>query len=281
MDCSQTLRFYGTFCFTSIARPTYLLHSATKPPGVCAKRLEILYEDLDAELLKGISLSPFTKDVWKSLYLYKPQRRCTQYSTLHRCIDKNTVQESFTIVPKMSEPCAFSAAYQYFQLLPSLADVSIYFQRQVCPQLGEKCHNTAVSISHADYLDIDFDTIAQKFTITIYQYKPPNAESWYDHISNSGRKHIVEVGVLAIEPTQEIEEQTLGGFLTIVGENERPSVYLISLFLLSIQVLIIRSDSILFPCSSSFPEPVRGIQLPCQHDTPNRLPSHTSSIFSI
>ena len=86
------------------------------------------------------------------------------------------------------------------------------------------------SIDHADYLDMDFDTISQSFTLSIFQHKPPNTELWNDKISNRDGQYAVEVGVLASQqPPKEIEEQSLGGFLTIVGEDERLSAYLKSL----------------------------------------------------
>ena len=85
----------------------------------------------------------------------------------------------------------------------------------------------ADSIDHADYLDMDFDTISQAFTLSIFQHKPLNTELWNDRISNREGQHAVEVGVLASQqPLKAIEEQSLGGFLTTVGEDERPSAYL-------------------------------------------------------
>ena len=124
----------------------------------------------------------------------------------------------------MSQRFTSSAAYQYFHPLHSLIDLSIYIQQKLCSQLRERCFDTAASIKYADYVDMDFDAISQVFTLSIFHHKPPNSDSWHSRISNRGGQNTVEVGVLTNEPTKEIVEQSLGGFLTVVGEDEIPSI---------------------------------------------------------
>lgn len=77
----------------------------------------------------------------------------------------------------------------------------------------------------ADFLDVDFDTISQALALVSFQHRQPDSGSWNEQISNHGGITRVEVGVLANETPRELEELTLGGFLTILGEDDKPSTH--------------------------------------------------------
>ncbi|MCJ1282978.1 protease B nonderepressible form [Xylographa opegraphella] len=86
----------------------------------------------------------------------------------------------------------------------------------------------ANSLGSADYVDIDFDTISQALTISTFHGEPPGQIGWTERFNNFDGAVKVEVGVLATEKPTEPEELSLGGFLTIVGEDDKPSPTLFS-----------------------------------------------------
>jgi hypothetical protein len=101
-----------------------------------------------------------------------------------------------------------------------------YIEQVICPKFGGKtCLDRAAKVATADYIDIDFDTISQALVITTFHSAPSGAEAWNEQIGNEGGNIQVEVGVLAsmlsIDP--EPESLSLGGFLTVIGEDDEPS----------------------------------------------------------
>ncbi|MCJ1476894.1 protease B nonderepressible form [Lambiella insularis] len=81
----------------------------------------------------------------------------------------------------------------------------------------------ADTLSDSDYVDIDFDTISQALTIITFHAGPPFSTGWTERISNLKGAVKAEIGVLANEPPKEPEELSLGGFLTTIGEDSKPS----------------------------------------------------------
>jgi hypothetical protein len=73
-------------------------------------------------------------------------------------------------------------------------------------------------------VDVDFDTISHALTITTFW--PPATQSL--DLTNFTPKDRLEVGVLSVETPQEPEELSLGGFLTVVGEDSKPAPTLFS-----------------------------------------------------
>lgn len=68
---------------------------------------------------------------------------------------------------------------------------------------------------------MDFDAISQVLAVKSFQPSSPE-KLWNDEIKAEGAK--VEVGVLANEQATEPETLSLGGFLTILGEDTKPSM---------------------------------------------------------
>lgn len=71
----------------------------------------------------------------------------------------------------------------------------------------------------AEYIDLDFDTISHALTISSFWSSRTSALA----ISTSGPKDRLEIGVLSNEKPIELEELNLAGFLTVVGEDTKPS----------------------------------------------------------
>jgi len=80
------------------------------------------------------------------------------------------------------------------------------------------------SFLEASTVDFDFDTISHALTITAFW--APRVQSV--DIEGMSAKDRVEVGILSVESPKEPEELSLGGFLTIVGEDTKPKPTLFS-----------------------------------------------------
>jgi hypothetical protein len=71
----------------------------------------------------------------------------------------------------------------------------------------------------ADYIDFDFNTISHTLTVSTFWA----SQTWDFSISNNDEKSRLEVGILSNEKPIELEELNLAGFLTVIGEDTKPS----------------------------------------------------------
>lgn len=131
-------------------------------------------------------------------------------------------QKSFTTLPV--ERFALSAATQYYQPLESLHDLVEYGQHKLCQSSDQECLSRISSLLDASSVDIDFDTISHALTITAFW--PPQTR--HLSVKNTIKNTRLEVGILSVESPKEPEELSLGGFLTVVGEDTKPSPTLFS-----------------------------------------------------
>ena len=134
----------------------------------------------------------------------------------------NSAQQSFTILPV--ERFSLSAATQYYQPLESLDDVVEYTKHKLCKTSQAECLARVSSFLQASTVDFDFDTISHALTVTAFW--APQVQSI--NIEGTTAKDRVEVGILSVESPKEPEELSLGGFLTIVGEDTKPKPTLFS-----------------------------------------------------
>ena len=122
----------------------------------------------------------------------------------------------------ISERFASSAAYQYYEVLPSLKDFVTYIQQKLCAQ-HNSCQAKADALNNADYVDIDYDTISQSLVLNAFRHTSSGSPTWNEQISIQDGSAKVEVGVLANEKPTKPEELSLGGFLAVLGEDTKPS----------------------------------------------------------
>jgi hypothetical protein len=92
------------------------------------------------------------------------------------------------------------------------------------------CENEAEFATHAASVDIDFDAISHTVDLSALWSADKDAVSRRPGSGITDRavvkyreSHRVEVGVLQNEPVKEVEELSLGGYLTVLGEHEKPS----------------------------------------------------------
>ncbi|KXT04867.1 hypothetical protein AC578_3424 [Pseudocercospora eumusae] len=140
--------------------------------------------------------------------------------------------ETFSRPPVLSERFASSSTYQFFHGPDDLAEISEHIRRHFCPglpvgsEIGQICKFVADAGSDA-YVDYDYDVISHAVTITTLS-TPPNGQGHSEQAFSHKIKpdDRLEVGILAPESPDEPEELKLGGYLTVVGEDDKPSATL-------------------------------------------------------
>jgi len=139
-------------------------------------------------------------------------------------IDCESPERSFTTLP--NERFSQSASHQYYSPLASITDLAGYMANKLCIATDNNvCSNELERFIYSTQVDIDYDSISHALTITMLLpskfmsldvTRPPNLQSR------------LEVGILSNEKPIEIEELSLGGFLTVIGEDMKPSPTLFS-----------------------------------------------------
>ena len=137
-------------------------------------------------------------------------------------LDCLSPETSFTTLP--NERFSLSAATQYYQPLENLNDLVEYTKHKLCRGSDPECVKRVATLLQATSVDIDFDTISRALTITAYW--PPHSQSF--KIPRIAPNDRLEVGVLSVDTPKEPEELSLGGFLTVVGEDTKPKATLFS-----------------------------------------------------
>ncbi|APA10579.1 hypothetical protein SS1G_12618 [Sclerotinia sclerotiorum 1980 UF-70] len=151
-----------------------------------------------------------------------PDLLCPALKKVFGKLDCVSPEESFI---KLSvERFASNAATQYYQPLEDLTNLVEYIQQKICKASDKECLRRANSLSYASSVDIDFDTISHALNIIAY-WEP---QTWEPEITNAASKDRVEVGILSVETPLQPEELSLAGFLTVVGEDSKPSPTLFS-----------------------------------------------------
>lgn len=132
----------------------------------------------------------------------------------------------------LSTRFASTSSFQYHSILPSLSELVVYIQRKICSHSDQICIHTASLLNIADSLDIDYDSISHTLTFSAFWSKPPTF--LYDPILDSTVSGVwtvkvhatkdqkVEVGILHDSRPADRHDIQLGGYLTVVGEDDRP-----------------------------------------------------------
>jgi len=191
-------------------------------------------------------------------------------------------KETFSTPPILSSRFTSSTSSQYHSVLPSLSDMALYIQQQVCRSTDSSCQAAATSLLTTTYLDLDFDMISHALTVTAFWHKEPNGQTWNEKIDKVGRDGTIEVGVLNREIATEPEEISLGGFLTVVGEDVKSSTCTLFPPPLTVQTTNFPSQaphSSHFPPATTpfFPTPPPPSTPPSPHPPASTQPSTSSS----
>lgn len=167
--------------------------------------------------------------------------------------------ESFSSPPILSERFSSAAQYQYFYPLSRLLHFQTTLAKLVCGtgSLKSSCVSEAAALSYASYLDIDFDVISHAVTLSGFWREGLSADMAKSVPTKGSPNDSLEVGVLVAEKSDEPEELKLGGYLTVIGEDDEPSkldrfhAHQSTSLKMIILPTLARSDSLLLP----FPPP--------------------------
>lgn len=140
---------------------------------------------------------------------------------------------TFTQPPILSERFAAAASLQYYSLLPSLNHLVAYIQRDFCLRSSVICAHDASLLNLVDTLDVDYDSISHSLTLTAFWSKPPavlydpvtgltRQDSWDIDVQRVSELDRVEVGILSTSQATDAHDLQLSGFLTVVGEDDKP-----------------------------------------------------------
>lgn len=77
----------------------------------------------------------------------------------------------------------------------------------------------------ADSIAIDYDTTADTITLSTFWSQPHSETAWTEDIGVIGSNGKVEVGILSNEKSIDPEDLTLGGYLAVVGQDTKLSMY--------------------------------------------------------
>lgn len=97
-------------------------------------------------------------------------------------------------------------------------------QQKICSPSDTACHTNAANLNAADYLDINYDSISHALVVTVYRSESCATGGWDEEFRYPGAASKLEVGVLTNEKTIEPEDNSFGGFLTVVGKDTKPSI---------------------------------------------------------
>ncbi|KAJ9611523.1 protease B nonderepressible form [Cladophialophora chaetospira] len=169
----------------------------------------------------------------------QPDRLC---NLVHRLFGKQLKCESphatFISPPLVSERFAQTSSLQYYSHLPSLKHLVAYIYHTSCAQNDLLCVHTIALLNFADSVDADYDSISHTLTFTAFWSKQPPV--FYDPIGDlttldawnldveAKRDDRVEVGILSAGKANDPSDLQLSGFLTVVGEDDRPKATLFS-----------------------------------------------------
>jgi len=81
---------------------------------------------------------------------------------------------------------------------------------------------SAHSLLSASYIDLDYESSSESLIITSYWATAPEGKAWDETIDYQNHER-VEVGVLNPERSEEPHELKIGGWLTVVGHDVKPS----------------------------------------------------------
>ncbi|KAI1302583.1 PIG-X [Xylaria venustula] len=150
-------------------------------------------------------------------------RLCNQLRAAFGALDCSTPAESFTKLP--TDRFSHSAAFQYFQPLDTLANLSAYAELAACIPRDSDCKEWAQSIATAVSFDLSYDAISHAVKATAVWPEDRQQLSIASHPN-----HRTEVGILTPDSPPSLESHELGvtGLLTVLGEDTKPSPVLFS-----------------------------------------------------
>lgn len=125
----------------------------------------------------------------------------------------------------MSERFSQAAAFQYYQSIAvshDFAKFAEYLKKHACPD-DSRCSDDLSKLEGATSIDMDFDAISHAVVVNALWAAGPSNRTWpRETIIPYKATDTTEIGILNREKADEPEEVALGGFLTVIGQDEKP-----------------------------------------------------------
>lgn len=142
-----------------------------------------------------------------------------------------SITDTFSKTPVRSERFASASTYQYYHLGSIDQYIGVHVLERLCaskPADLHACKEQVQELENASYIDIDFDAIGHAFVFTAF-WNPDRLKILPGQRDKRPIKKVkpedtIEVGVLQSEKATEPEELSLGGYLTVIGETDHPSI---------------------------------------------------------
>ena len=118
-----------------------------------------------------------------------------------------------------------STTSQYYDYIDEIDRIKGPFQRTFCGEnASHECYDMVNSFATSSYVDIDYDTISRGVVLTAGWVQARDDEKgWTQKIRQPSKDATVEIGVLSLEGNADPEDIQFGGFLTVLGQDEKPS----------------------------------------------------------
>jgi hypothetical protein len=175
--------------------------------------------------------------------LFGPELKCS------------STTESFTRPSQVSETFSSSASYQYFQVLPSLSHFNKYLQANAWHtdlKARIACENEAEFATYYDAISHAVSLSAAWSADSNALVKRPGSGITDRVVVQFRENHRVEVGVLQSEKADEAEELSLGGYLVVLGEHDKPSMFSLPHNQYDLKLMSTsRPDTVFFPIPPS------------------------------
>jgi hypothetical protein len=116
-----------------------------------------------------------------------------------------------------------SASLQYYGYLESPLGLVNYILERLSGTSSERLDDAVLSLIEASYIDIDYDAISHTVVLNAFWEKAQDYRSWTETTSLSTKDETIEIGVLSHEPNPDPEAIAFAGFLTVLGQDTKPS----------------------------------------------------------
>lgn len=156
-------------------------------------------------------------------HLFDPELPCT------------SPNQTFVQAPLVSSRFASASSLQYHALLPTLERLAAHTALNICEDKSwsstSGCIHLSAAFKSADALDADYDAISSTLTLRILRKKPSTRSQLWSEIKPIPGSTI-EVGILSRQDAAPgdagPEKVSMGGYITIVGEDSKASPTLFS-----------------------------------------------------
>ena len=188
----------------------------------------------------------------------------------------DSIATTFTKPPVLSERFASASTYQYFHLSGVDQYIGVHILERLCEgklfRLHD-CKNQIQELENASYIDVDFDAISHALVFTAFwnPNRPQIMPTQRDKrpIKKLDSSDTIEVGVLQSEKANEPEELSMGGYLTLIEEQDRPSmIYFLKLYWCTTNDN--RTDTVFLPITPPYSATGTANLLSCLFSTADR-----------